>query len=152
MVVILLYDDDVVLLFKLGAKLWRSLNKLYECALLLALLLIYFKPSLIFNRNKRELSQEAFYLGKTKLSNPWMQIFLELISIHMVTLIHRVKYKECRHDKIDGPHKEMNNNWSHILETQNLLIHRLNASNFYILHWNLGSCFKNLHWKVFEEA
>ena len=64
-VVILLYVDNVVLLFKSKVGLQRLLNKLYEFCTSSSLEVNLSKTNIIiFGHNKRKINQEAIYLNK----------------------------------------------------------------------------------------
>lgn len=68
--------QHVVLLSKLGEILQRLFNKLLKCFISSSLDVDLSKSKImIFNRNKRKLNQEEFYLGKD-------QIELTLDSLH----------------------------------------------------------------------
>ena len=68
MVVILLYVDDVIQLFKSRASLLRIFNKLNEFSTSFSLDINLSKIKImIFGCNKNKLKQEAFYLGKDQI-------------------------------------------------------------------------------------
>ena len=78
-VAVLLYVDNVVLLFKPWACLQRILNKIHEFHTSPSLEVNIFRTQImIFGRNKMKLHQEAFYLDKDQIGIAHIYTYLDI--------------------------------------------------------------------------
>jgi hypothetical protein len=143
---IVLYDDNIILLFKLRASLQGLLNRLYEFCASCSLEVNLSKTKImIFACNKIKLNQEAFYLDKDSIDIPHEYKYLK---IHF-----------CSHGYFEPSNKRQGITSMKDVEVKvtcrELKSHLFKALMLHGFMYGTeiwGGDFQNSHWKVFKNG